>query len=345
MIDKHLDQIVRRALGAVSSTKRKVGEELWFALEATLLDKKAPKDWNPAVFFPIGLAQYALLDHRKDLFADLLDVSLVASYLSTLLPWNLTKGVYLFDPDLFEELVEAPLDRIPTDLLMRLPEAAPLIVFPRPWRGLVAAWVSLDEDMREEPRHLEFRALFVQESDPVLLPMPLDLKAPTFEGCIVKTEEEVERIKIKGLSPALPRELFDTLRGVLNLALYLCSEEPDLSASPRRIPPLVQHYRYKRTYPEPSPQRIEVGWRLGAALRKARSEETHASEKAGGVGRNPQPHIRRGHWHLYWVGEGSRKDPSKAEPRLRWIQPTLVGKKWLEGELPAVVRPVRPKSG
>ena len=119
-----------------------MGEELWFALEATLLDRKAPKNWNPAVFFPIGLAQYALLDHRKDLFADLLDVSLVGSYLSTLLPWNLTKGVYLFDPDLFEELVEAPLDRIPTDLLTRLPEAAPLLVFPRPWRGLVAAWAA-----------------------------------------------------------------------------------------------------------------------------------------------------------------------------------------------------------
>jgi len=344
MDKRYLDQITRRALGAVSTTKRKVGEDLWMALEATLLEGKVPKEWNPAVFLPIGLAQYALLDHRKDLFADLLEVSLVGSYLSTLLPWNLTKGVYLFDPDLFEELVEAPLDRIPTELLTRLPEAAPLLVFPRPWRGLVAAWVSLDEDMREEPRHLEFRALFMQDSDPVLLPMPLDLKAPTFEECMVRTEEETARIKIKGVSTALPRELFDTLRGVLNLALYLCSEEPDLSASPRRIPPLVQHYRYQRTYPEPNPHRIEVGWRLGAALRKARSEGIQGSGEGTGGGRSPQPHIRRGHWHLFWVGEGSRKDPSKAQPRLRWIQPILVGKKWLEGELPAVVRSVKPKT-
>jgi len=320
-----------------------VGEELWFALEATLLDRKAPKNWNPAVFFPIGLAQYALLDHRKDLFADLLDVSLVGSYLSTLLPWNLTKGVYLFDPDLFEELVEAPLDRIPTDLLTRLPEAAPLLVFPRPWRGLVAAWASLDEDRREEP-HLEFRALFMQEADPTLLPMPLDLKTPTFEGCVAHTQAESSAIQIDGVPRGFPTEAFNRLRGVLNLALYLCSEEPDLSASPRRMPPLVQHYRYRRAYPEPTPQRIEVGWRLGAALRKARSEEAQASGAASGVGRSPQPHIRRGHWHLYWTGEGSRKDPSKAQPRLRWIQPTLVGKKWLEGELPAVVRPVKPGS-
>ena len=318
-----------------------MGEELWFALEATLLDRKAPKDWNPVVFFPIGLAQYALLDHRKDLFKDLLEVSLIASHLSTLLPWNLTKGVYLFDPDLFEELVEAPLDRIPTDLLTRLPEAAPLLVFPRPWRGLVAAWAGLDEDRREEP-HLEFRALFMQEADPTLLPMPLDLKTPTFEGCVAHTQAESSAIQIDGVPSGFPAEAFNRLRGVLNLALYLCSEEPDLSASPRRVPPLVQHYRYRRAYPEPTPRRIEVGWRLGAALRKARSEGARVG--AGGSGRSPQPHIRRGHWHLYWVGEGSRKDPSKAAPRLRWVQPTLVGKKWLEGELPAVVRPVKPGS-
>ena len=83
----------------------------------------------------------------------------------------------------------------------------------------------------------------MQEADPLLLPVPLDLKAPTFEGCVAHTQAESSAIKIDGVPSGFPTEAFEKLRGVLNLALYLCSEEPDLSASPRRVPPLVQHYR------------------------------------------------------------------------------------------------------
>ncbi|MCL6568684.1 MAG: hypothetical protein K6T35_07350, partial [Meiothermus silvanus] len=63
-----------------------------------------------------------------------------------------------------------------------------------------------------------------------------------------------------------------------------------------------------------------------------------ASEGDGS--RSITPHVRRAHWHLYWTGEGSRKDPSKARPRVRWIEPTLVGAERMEGEIAAVVRVV-----
>lgn len=59
------------------------------------------------------------------------------------------------------------------------------------------------------------------------------------------------------------------------------------------------------------------------------------------------PHVRRAHWHLYWVGEGARKNPEKARPLLKWVPATLVNRELLleagltEEDLPAVARRVK----
>lgn len=343
-----LHQILSLAQRAVREAREQIGEQAWQGLETALLSGERP--WHPAVLVPVGLAQElvlrdpdlrARLDRLQVAPGDLeriSDLNLQACDLAAMLPWNLTKGAYLFDPDLFGSLVEAPLERLPVELLTRLPEYAPLLIFPRPWRGAVGAWVHLDVDTRFEPAHLEFRALLLGANGR-RLPLLLDLKSETLEECVRATQEETllsqQAVGIEGVS--FPPAFFELLRGLLNLALYLASEEPDLSERPRPLPGLSQRRKGKppRVYPEPDPLRIEVGWRIGAALRRARQEGARA---ASGTGRSPQPHIRRAHWHLYWTGKGSRKDPSKARPKVRWIEPTLVGADRLEGELPAVVR-------
>lgn len=345
-------QAVEMALTALHKTRLICGEERWKKLQTLLLDRE--RDWHPGVLVPLGLAQEFVLpegDLRERINrgqvrnSDLNQISaanLMAADVASLLPWELTKGVYLFDPDLFDSLVDAPLERLPIELLTRLPEYSPLILFPRLWMGAVGAWVHLDEDYRTDPPHLEFRINLLAKQGQ-RMPLLLDLKAPTLDGCIEATQTETLLIQqMAGLSiPAsFPPEAFETIRGLLNLALYLASEEPDLSARPRQLPEVRRGRKggKARIYPDPKPQPIEVGWRIGAALRQARQEGAHAET---GTGRSLQPHIRRAHWHLYWTGEGSRKDPSKAQPRIRWIEPTLVGAERLEGELPAVVRPVK----
>lgn len=331
-----MENAIQRALSAVSQCKKRIGEPLWFALEETLLDRSV-REWHPAVFCPIGLAQQALLDYRVP-FSDLLELHFTASQVAGLLPWNLTKGVYLFDESLFESLVGAPLERLPPGLIERLPEAAPLILLPKAWNGFVGAWVYLDEDRRETP-HLEFRLLLIPERGERLIPLMLDLIQHDFESCVARTQAETTFQGIDGFPPVI----FEIIRGFLNLTLYLCSEAPDINGQARKPPPLVSHYRYKRTYPEQKPNRIEVGWRWGAVLRKVREEIEQKRMREGGVGVPVQPHIRRAHWHLYWTGTGSRKDPSKAVPRVRWVEPILVGRRWLqEGEeVPAVIRRIK----
>jgi hypothetical protein len=76
------------------------------------------------------------------------------------------------------------------------------------------------------------------------------------------------------------------------------------------------------------------------------AREKREREPSAPTGRRVAPHVRRAHWHLYWVGEGSRKDPSRAKPVLRWVPATLVNRDLLEKaglgpeDLPAVVRRV-----
>ena len=55
------------------------------------------------------------------------------------------------------------------------------------------------------------------------------------------------------------------------------------------------------------------------------------------TGRTVRPHLRRAHWHLYWTGEGSRHDPARAIPVLRWLPPIPVK---LDEAPEPIVRPV-----
>ena len=142
----------------------------------------------------------------------------------------------------------------------------------------------------------------------------------------------------------------------------MCSQAADVQEAqgqPRR-PTRPQPTKTKqgpRLFPPAQPTTWTVAYRLGAALRHAqktaqeRQEPGEAPEADPSPRQAPRAHIRRAHWHTYWVnagtgyptsltywvGAGSRKDPSKAQVRVRWLPPTPVG---LPEELIPTIRPV-----
>lgn len=100
-------------------------------------------------------------------------------------------------------------------------------------------------------------------------------------------------------------------------ALYLCSEQPDIveassSAENKR--------RIKEGKVPLHPQIHHVGVRYGAAFRRARKER-ELSESVGGRGRGPTPHVRRAHWHTYWVGA---KGTAERRRVIKWLPPIPV---------------------
>jgi hypothetical protein len=153
-------------------------------------------------------------------------------------------------------------------------------------------------------------------------------------------------MKLPGVSkmdPAAPNKAVEPL---VSLVLYLCSIGSDVrdGTGSNRVPMRPEPTKTKRgqrLFPAEKHATWEVGCRIGAALRRAREQEdSESAEKGSGdkVKAGPRPHIRRAHWHSYWLGP--RKDRKKQQILTRWLPPIPVKVDLGDSGLIPTVRPV-----
>lgn len=135
----------------------------------------------------------------------------------------------------------------------------------------------------------------------------------------------------KGNSDA--HDMRDQIVPMLQLVLYLCSDEPDM--------PAIQHpqarMRASGAVDAPKEPRIwDVGVRIGAAIRRYDNTSRGNATDGDGAHASPRPHVRRAHWHHFWTGplSGDRKLV------LHWLPPIPVGTDW-ESENPVVIHPAQ----
>ena len=127
----------------------------------------------------------------------------------------------------------------------------------------------------------------------------------------------------------------------LILLQYLCAINAEIQPSPtqktifRRDASVKDKYREIRQW--------DVGIRTGAALRGAREENSSAEERIinSGNGLPMKPHVRRAHWHHFWVGH--RDDPDKRKLIVKWLPPIPVNVE-ITRDLPAVIHDVIDKT-
>lgn len=138
------------------------------------------------------------------------------------------------------------------------------------------------------------------------------------------------------------------IMALANLLLYLCSEQPDVmhhqgdpSLRPQRASP-IKTKDGPRWIPPHAPTRWEVGLRMGAQLRLAREARERSAGVPMGDGEevlrrraSPRPHLRRAHWHGYWLG--GRQSPDRRFV-LRWIPPVMVNARSPSDLVPTVHR-------
>ena len=126
---------------------------------------------------------------------------------------------------------------------------------------------------------------------------------------------------------------------MLQLLLYLCSEEPDI--------PEIQHPRYRRKisggYQAPKEAQVwDVGVRIASVIRKYKDRKANLDNNemiiCEGNHMSPRPHVRSAHWHTYWTGPRDASFPER-KPVLRWLPPIPVGIDWKK-ELPTSIHPV-----
>ena len=129
-------------------------------------------------------------------------------------------------------------------------------------------------------------------------------------------------------------EYRQTFSSMLQLLLYLCSEEPDM--------PEIEHPREKRRFsggvkaPE-APRVWDVGIRISSEIRRF-SGRPFEDGTVPGSHASPRPHVRSAHWHTYWTGPRDAVFPLR-KPVMRWIPPLPIGMDW-KRELPTNIRMV-----
>lgn len=238
--------------------------------------------------------------------------------------WRPSLGIYRFAPELAQALVGTPLTgELPADVLQTLPEWC--VYIETPHLGLQlgevrvqGAWVHLEHDTHREAAELR---LVLHVPPPVrYVPVPIHLAGGLRDGIEAAEREAMMQAAAHGHDvssvPDIPREAVRVVASIVSLALYLCTEEPDLGD--REPPAKVEPRRSKRRR-EPFLQGAEapVVWETGFRL----AEQLRAASEGDGGG-TVRPHVRRAHWHTYWVGSEQRGDRRR---ELRWLSPMLVG--------------------
>lgn len=262
--------------------------------------------------------------------------------------WHQGRTVWRFDPDTTKALVASEnLDTIPAEVLRRLPQWGVYIqmpdgIYPGETTGCEGVLARLTTAMGFDFGAEDAPVLEIQYDVPAtggigetmsLIPLvdgiPLADALELVRRAVRRRASVEHQLDLTSMEP-VDAEV-DSLRPWLALLMYLCSKGADLSEPPTQREP--EHRNDHRSVRSPA-KRIDVGFRIGAAIRRA------GAATGGGqvepTGRTVAPHLRRAHFHTFYSGKGSRSDPTKRRAEVRWLPPIPVG----VGEIEPVVRPV-----
>lgn len=249
--------------------------------------------------------------------------------------WRITQGVYRFDAELYNTLVNQPLEgNIPCEVLKRLPEWCVYIeMYDDEIEGF---WAHLEDDINTD--RIELR-LVIMFKDGVNTSVPIHLGNWTIEEGLQRMIQEAQQ-HVQGYKvPQLPDELIKKIASMIQLVLYLCADNIDITQLPQH-----PRYRVRRSGQVDVVRKVrtwDVGVRIGATIRKYRNERITAEsqeheQRQLKTRQSPRPHIRKAHWHSYWVGkrDGERK------LILKWLPPIPVNMEE-GGEQPIVIHRVK----
>ena len=268
--------------------------------------------------------------------------------LGALVAWRPTKGIFRFHPELYESLIETDIvGDVPSDVLMHLPGGAVFIETPvsenLPFQ-LHGFWAYLSRMGRQNELILvglwrddksSREAGIDPEWDVLLYQIPLgnhpisDLTEMMFQRSAMEAGQD------HALSDDVRVIQEHMVSSMVSLLLYLCSEQPDISNWTPKQPVFKYLGNKRRWLASKEVHEWDVGLRLGAALKNAK-DRLNRDESISEGGNSVRPHVRRAHWHSFWVGKRGEQTIS-----LRWLSPIPVNVEDAE-KLPAVVRQVVP---
>ncbi|MCG6195675.1 hypothetical protein LFX25_20745 [Leptospira sp. FAT2] len=319
------------------SIKKKSGPEmLWDAMKIqfpnwkeytkqTLEQKgKALPNWSDSVFAPfpsfLPLVFKGIPDKNDPKYPDKIAFT---SMLTALIPWSFTKGIYRFSPEIFEELSDSKFpDKVPVEILKRLPQWSIYVELPEENEfNAFGFFAHFDFNGISE----EFKIVIVLKNHlPQLLSFRLETE--TFEESFEKMKEGI-RGNLKYLtlndgneakySKLIESQYIEDFKKLLPYVLYLCSEDAEYKGS-------FSHENFRKRGNEKNPEDFQetssaVVWDVGVEISRQLREYRNLEKSKNASDGKKTPHIRRAHWHHFWVGNGEERNLI-----VRWLSPIPV---------------------
>lgn len=281
------------------------------------VDALRQKRWWPRWCFLPNTAAHALVGRKPETQQEM-DKTIIGGVL--LASWRSSKGVYVFDRELASALESTRMDKIPTEVVFRMPEQCVYIP---------VSWPAAESTLGQVHGFFAQIQLNGRGATPQLV-----LCFDTSGGHVLTWIELTPHSKLDwGTNPAIE----GIVRRALPHLLYLCAEEPDIDGTPQGEVKPTKTKKGLRWFPSEKIAAWNVGVRLGATLRKARElrevEEAEGGERLHG---RPRPHIRRAHFHSFWTGSKGQANRTLIS---RWVFDALVNAKSADDVVTAV-RPV-----
>ena len=138
--------------------------------------------------------------------------------------------------------------------------------------------------------------------------------------------EMVIRDNNKGGSSVDPDGYF-TIIG-LNCLLYLVSNKPDIMEN--EIQKKIYHPSSSIKNKMREIRKWDVGFRYADSIKKQYIQEGDGKETRHGKSSSKRPHVRKAHWHRYWIGHGEDK-----HLELRWVSSCHINAEFVS-DLPVV---------
>ena len=121
------------------------------------------------------------------------------------------------------------------------------------------------------------------------------------------------------------------LKWAMQYVLYLCSENAEIEQDP------VNRQMYRHPTPgfvKNKPREVlllEAGKKTGALIHAFKQKKRGNDSAGSGIPVKKSPHVRRAHWHHYWVG---KMNTDQRRLVVKWVAPAYIHK-----ELASEIRP------
>lgn len=309
---------------------------------------KSLPDWPDWCYMPIAGAVAINLKLNSNYF--------YPAAIACAATWATTRGIYRFDRDVYDALIETEIKAIPADTLFRLPEWCVFVETHFPGTQGFFAWLEWDERGRVELRliwllsekcNMSFHIQCIHLTDD-----NGNYLSDIIEGQKAATDESLKNLinipavldQFTRQNPDMPESAKELVgnpskftdylldhrldadtkvsretSAALSLLLYLCSDDREFEGPPHcPLPgnPASTVKMVKGGKIFPIEPKTTVYQTAFHLGKQLRAAYENANNNTT---KHVSPHIRRAHWHIYRIGQGRK------QTTVKWISPILVG--------------------